>query len=243
MRSPDLIASMSPATPARCAPRPHSRRRGFTLIELLVALAALSLLAVMSWRGLDGMSRAQAITQARADEVLTLQTGLAQWKADLDAIATTNHITSLDWNGQALRITRRGSASASDALRVVAWTRRADAQGQWLRWQSPPVVTLQDWTLAWTQAERWAQNPSDADKKREIAVLGLEDWQLFYFRSDAWSNPLSSSGTTTTGTTTTAISADLPTGVRVVLTLPPGSALSGKITLDWVQPAAGGTKS
>ena len=46
--------------------------RGFTLIELLVALFAMALLAVMSWRGLDGMARAQAITSGRADEVLTL---------------------------------------------------------------------------------------------------------------------------------------------------------------------------
>ena len=30
--------------------------RGFTLVELLVALFAMALLAVMSWRGLDGMS-------------------------------------------------------------------------------------------------------------------------------------------------------------------------------------------
>ena len=49
--------------------------RGFTLIELMVALFAMALLAVMSWRGLDGMSRAQAQTEARSSEVLTLQVG------------------------------------------------------------------------------------------------------------------------------------------------------------------------
>ena len=36
--------------------------RGLTLIELLVALALLSLLALLSWRTLDGMTRAQSIT-------------------------------------------------------------------------------------------------------------------------------------------------------------------------------------
>ena len=33
--------------------------RGFTLIELLVALAAMAVMAGLSWRGLDGMLRAQ----------------------------------------------------------------------------------------------------------------------------------------------------------------------------------------
>ena len=31
---------------------------GFTLIELLVAISIMALLAILSWRGLDGMSRA-----------------------------------------------------------------------------------------------------------------------------------------------------------------------------------------
>ena len=50
------------------------RARGFTLIELLVALAVMALLALVSWRGLDGMSRATTQNQLRADAVLTLQT-------------------------------------------------------------------------------------------------------------------------------------------------------------------------
>ncbi|MGH6628041.1 MAG: PulJ/GspJ family protein, partial [Burkholderiaceae bacterium] len=45
---------------------------GFTLIELLVAISVMALLAVLSWRGLDGMARAQAQTRQRADEVLSL---------------------------------------------------------------------------------------------------------------------------------------------------------------------------
>ena len=80
--------------------------RGFTLVELLVALFAMALLAIMSWRGLDGMTRAQAQTEARADEVLTLQVGLAQWGADLDAVMEVPRFTAIDWNGRVLRLTR-----------------------------------------------------------------------------------------------------------------------------------------
>ncbi|HYP72303.1 MAG TPA: prepilin-type N-terminal cleavage/methylation domain-containing protein, partial [Variovorax sp.] len=55
----------------------RGRARGFTLIELLVAISILALLAVVSWRGLDGMARAQAQLRDRADAVLVLQSALA----------------------------------------------------------------------------------------------------------------------------------------------------------------------
>ena len=228
------------------------RQRGFTLIELLVSLAALALLAILSWRGLDGMVRAQARTEERADEVLALQTGLAQWTADLEAIVQLPQLTALEWNGRVLRMTRRGTASVADGLRVVAWTRR---EGRWLRWQSPPLTTRGDVEAAWLQADQWSQNPGDTLRQQEVAVTLLDDWQIFYFRGDAWTNPLSSdaaaapatpaSGTDGTGvrTGTSRAVGVLPDGVRLVLQLPATSALGGKLTRDWVRPTVGGGKS
>ena len=241
-----------------------NQNHGFTLIELLVAITIMALLAVLSWRGLDGMARAQTQTSQRADEVLTLQAGLAQWKVDLDSLTQTPYASSLDWDGRVLRLTRR-TVPVGDGLIVVAWTRRSDAGGQWLRWQSPVLRSVGAWDDAWSRAMQWAQNASTEDRAREVLVVPLEDWQIFYFRSDAWTNPLSSdaaastpaastpAASTPTATTSAATNpppagavvsqATVPEGIRLVLTLPPGLAISGKLTLDWVRPSLIGDKS
>lgn len=220
---------------------------GFTLIELLVAIALMALMAAMSWRGLDGMTRAQTQLRQHADAVLTLQAGLAQWGADLDALTQQPNTPNLDWDGRALRLLRSSSAGPGEGLRVVAWTRRQVAgTGQWLRWQSPPLRTRGELQTAWQKAALWAQNPRDEDRKREVAIVPLADWQIFYFRSNAWSNPLSSEGApadaNTNNTATPTTVAAVPDGVRLILTLPPGQAVSGVLTRDWMSRTLGGAK-
>ena len=233
-----------------------SRRvRGFTLIELLVGIALMALMAALSWRGLDGMTQAQSRLRVQADEVLTLQAGLAQWGADLDAMVEQGGQPSLDWDGRALRILRRDAVAPGAGLRVVAWARRANGSaGEWLRWQSPPASNRDALAQAWQSAASWAQNASSQDRAREVRIVPIDELQIFYFRGDAWSNPLSSAGAGTgmgTGSASGAGAGDgmnatdvaqVPDGVRLVLALSSGQALSGTITRDWMRPALGGGK-
>ena len=227
--------------------------RGFTLIELLVAISIMAVMAVLSWRGLDGMTKAQTLLQQRADEVLTVQSGLAQWGADLDAMIQLPQTQALEWDGRALRLTRQ--SPGDEGVVVVAWSRRdIDGTGQWLRWQSPPLRTRGDFQTAWSAAAQWAQNPGDDLKKREVRLGPLSQWQIFYFRNDAWTNPLSSSDAPLTGSAAniatalaiaipSTVASAVPEGVRLVLTLPPGQAISGVLTRDWLRPTLGGGKS
>lgn len=222
------------------------RSGGFTLVELLVALFALSLLAIMSWRGIDGMTRVREQTETRADEVLTLQVALSQWGADLDALYELPQFTALSWNGRVLRMTRRGTAAQPDGMLVVAWTRRTvEGSGTWLRWQSPPLTTRGEVDAAWRKADTWSQTPDDEARRREVAVAPLDDWQIFYYRSDAWTNPLSSDATGFSAGGATGAGPGVgvvPDGVRLVLTLPAGHAMAGVLSRDWVRPTLGGGK-
>lgn len=227
------------------------RSAGFTLVELLVALFAMALLAVMSWRGLDGMTRAQEQTQARADDVLTLQVALAQWAADLDALIQLPQTSALDWNGRVLRITRRSSVAPGEGVVIAAWSRRdVGGRGTWLRWESAPVTTREQLERAWQQADLWSQNPGQEERRREVAVTPLAQWQIFYFRGGAWSHPLSSDAAAAAPALPASAPgapalplAVLPDGVRLVLTLPPGPSITGVLTRDWVRPTLGGGKS
>lgn len=234
----------------------RTRLSGFTLVELLVALSVMALLTVLSWRGLDGMSRIQSQIRLRSDELLTLQTGLAQWGADLDALAQVPPMRqtqgesprTLDWNGQVIRMTRFSASPAESGLRIVAWTRRdLPGRSQWLRWQSAVLRTQGELRAAWQQAGLWAQNPGDEERKNEVVIAPLIQWQIYYFRDDAWSHPFSSdnktASTAASSQATQALRKSIPDGVRLVLTLPAGQALSGNLTRDWLRPTVGGNKS
>lgn len=217
------------------------RLRGFTLIELLVAIAVMALLAIMSWRGLDGMARAQQQNKARGEAVLTLQTTLSQWSADLDAMISLPATRALDWDGRLLRITRRGADPTRPVVYVVAWTLRSDADGtHWGRWQSVALTGRDEWQRAWTRAASWAQDGAISNDAlgAESVLMPLSDWQLYYFRNDTWSPAVGAEALGAVGAT-----GALPDGVRLVLSLPPGPALAGVLTRDWVRPAASAPKS
>ena len=219
------------------------RNKGFTLIELLVALAAMALLSIMSWRGIDGMLRAQEVTRAQGEQHAIMQTVLAQWNADLNALMPLQGRQVLDWDGQVLRLTRKTSAIPDNGALVVAWSRRnVDGLFQWVRWQSLPTRTVSEWNDAWGQAAQWGRNPSSDHIRRETVLLPLELWRVYYYRSNAWTNPLSSDQNNA-GSEKSRILPAVPDGVRIELTLPAGQALHGVMTVDWVNPLRSNSRS
>lgn len=236
-----------PSHPAARRTAHPSVAGGFTLIELMVAIAILAVIALLSWRGLDGMARSQVITRERSDQLVVIQNALAQWNADLDALIAIDNTQPLSWDGQVLRITRRSSQQPEQGAVVVAWALRMSGDSQqWLRWQSPPVNTRADWNSAWERAAQWARTPSSSEAQRETQLFPLAEWHLYYFVGGAWANALSSSNGSFAEQTLGGLSkaaASIPEGVRVQITLPEGRAISGTITQDWVNPLLGGNKS
>jgi general secretion pathway protein J len=207
---------------------------GFTLIEVLVASAILALMALISWRGLEGMSKAQEALQTRSEANQTWQVGLAQWRTDLDNMVSLPNIPALDWDGRVLRITRQHSQDPQAGMQVVAWTL---GNGQWTRWQSPPLTQRDVWAQAWNQAQIWGDSAGQplSNNTREVVIHAIRSWQIYYHRDGAWSNPLSSAGNSSVQSPLNQAAA-LPEGIRLVIDLAESAQVQGKLTLDWVRP-------
>jgi general secretion pathway protein J len=64
-----------------------SAARGFTLVELLVAISILAIVAVLGWRGLDGIVRARISLTEQIESTRGMQLAFAQLQSDAEHMA------------------------------------------------------------------------------------------------------------------------------------------------------------
>jgi general secretion pathway protein J len=64
----------------------HIGHQGFTLVELLVAISILAIVAVLGWRGLDGIVRARLALTEQLEATRGMQLAFAQMQSDCEQI-------------------------------------------------------------------------------------------------------------------------------------------------------------
>ena len=125
------LNEMYPLGPSSLIPR--FRNGGFTLIELLTALLILSLLALMSYRGLGAVLDARAHVRLETDKWRRVASFLARFEHDVQLAAPrplrTASGTSPAWLGKAetgleprLEFSRFASAEGVDTPQRIAYT-------------------------------------------------------------------------------------------------------------------------
>lgn len=197
------------------------RAAGFTLVEVLVALLIMAILSAMAWQGVDGMVRARDASQAAAERTLRLTTVMAQWEQDLSSLYDSSNVPTLAFDGANLRLAR----FTPDGAQIVVWSLR---EGVWRRWASPSVKRSFELQQAWLMSQQLI-----GTEDHQVRLLdGATQWQLYFFRGNAWSNAQSSADTAPAPSAAqppaAAPRAALPTGVRLVL----GFADQRRLTRD-----------
>ena len=205
-----------------------SGHRGFTLIEVMVALLILSVMALMAWQGVEGISKAREVADGNVQRTLRMQSVMTQWQADLGAVLDSQTVEPLLFDGGTLRMTRRAPGGG---MQVVVWALRS---GRWVRWAGPAVTTVGQLQEQWTRSMSFQGNELGSLQ----ALVGIDQWQIYFNRGGAWTNAQSSAGTAqrpgmTLGQAVAANNRSaLPRGVRCVLAMGAGSGFEGSIIRD-----------
>jgi general secretion pathway protein J len=206
--------------------------RGFTLVEVLVALLVMAVMAGLAWRGIDGIVRSRDVSQSRLEQSLRLNTVLAQWEQDLLSVQETPAAPAIAFDGATLRLTRQ----QDQGMQVVAWSLRGGGDGNRgviQRWAGPVTTNRADLQEQWLATQQFLGNETGQLRTLE----GVTSWQLYFFRSNAWSNAQSSADVAplpvaNPASAPTAVRQLLPSAVRLVVNFAEGSGLSGSLTRD-----------
>ena len=148
-------------------------------------MVVMAIMSLMAWQGVDGIARARESNQVRLEQILRLETVIAQWEQDLAALQETTAVPTLSCDGQSVRLVRRTDAG----LQVVAWSLRPDSHGSvWQRWAGPAVTTTKNLQESWFRTQQFQGNETGQLR----AIAGLEDWHVYFFQGNAWANCQSS---------------------------------------------------
>ena len=196
---------------------------GFTLVEVLVAMMIMSVIAIMSWQGVDGIVRTRTASEQKLEQMLRLNTVLAQWEQDLTSVQDSYQVPALQFDGISARVTRR----TPEGLQMVVWSLRGD---KLLRWAGPRVTETSALKDSWIGT----QQLMGTEPAQLRTLSGISQWQLYCFRGNAWSNCQSSGDVVAqppaSGSPTPR--EEPPDGIRLVLSFADGSGFSGSVTRD-----------
>jgi general secretion pathway protein J len=158
------------------------RARGFTLIELLVAVAVLAIVAVLGWRGLDGIVRSRQALTEQMEQTRGIQLALAQLQSDMEHRSLRKQLRSRENlaadNDRMIFVRTVLAESEPSRLQVVTYRIR---DGVLTRRESRAVRDLLQLDALWAAAI------SDSDATPGVVLQnGVESMTVRGWRDGGW---------------------------------------------------------
>jgi general secretion pathway protein J len=186
---------------------------GLTLIELLVAISVLGFVAVLGWRGLDGIVRARIALTRDLEQTRGMQLTFAQIQSDCTHLADNSLIPDrmpLTTDKDKLILIRMVYAfNQPSRLQVVSYRLKDD---KLLRQESTPTRDLNVLDTQLLAAINDLESAPSVTLQTDVSALSMRTWI-----NGGWRNTMAVQ--TSSSPATPTVAAQIPTGLEVTLRL------------------------